>query len=206
MPVLPVPVEQLRPIGYRVVCKLVHPTEVVTPAGLFIPSNRKTNHNKLGKVLAVGNGVWFGKTRPMPVKVGDTCFFQLETNQATNTVYISREHGEVFFLHGDDMIGTLKKPVFDLDNFQVVGTWILVKVGLRSQIKDSKIVLPSTEDTTHEFQTYTVVQVGAGVSLPIQVGDELSLARSRCNPIYLSGELFGWIEEKFVYGAMTGLR
>lgn len=201
-PVLPVPISRLRPIGQRVVVKLVE-TEIKTKNGVIIPSKLDQSFNRLGKVLAVGDGHWQGKQYPIYVKPGDICFFQLEQNEAANTSYIDPEHGMIFFLHNLDMIGTLREPSFDLEYFQVVGPWILVKVAMRSQFSGSTLVLPNTENTTHELQTYTVVQKGCGVKSDINVGDEISLTRSRCNPIYLNRELYGWIEEKFVYGAVT---
>jgi chaperonin GroES len=200
-PVLPVSVNRLRPIGQRVIVKLVE-TEVKTKHGVVVPSKLDESFNRLGKVLAVGNGHWQGQQYPMYVKAGDICFFQLEAQQAKNTAYIDREEGMVFFLHNLDMIGTLSEPSFDLECFQVVGPWVLVKVAVRGNPK-SRIIIPQSENTTHEMQTYTVVQKGSGVKLDIKVGDELSIARSRCNPIYFNNTLYGWIEEKFVYGAMS---
>ena len=200
-PILPCSVNRLRPIGQRVVVKLLD-TEVKTKNGVIIPGKLDQSFNRLGRVLAVGDGLVRGQQFPMHVKPGDICFFQLEATEAKNTSYIDHEHGMVFFLHNLDMIGTLSEPSFDLEYFHVCGPWILVKVATRSLFKDSILVLPNIENTTHELQTYTVVQRGTGVKIDVKVGDEISLVRSRCNPIYLNRDLYGWIEERFVYGAI----
>jgi co-chaperonin GroES (HSP10) len=201
-PLLPVDLKRVRPLGQRVVVKLLE-TEIKTKNGVIIPNKLNESFNRIGRVIAVGDGRYQGQTYPIFVKPGDICFFQLEQQQAMNTSYIDREHGMIFFLHNLDMIGTLSEPSFDLEYFNVVGPWILVKVKMRSLFPDSKIIMPDSENTTHELQTYTVVQVGSGVKSEIKVGEEVSITRSRCNPIYLNHELYGWIEEKFVYGAMT---
>jgi len=200
-PPLPVPLNRLKPLGQRVVIKLVD-TEVKTKNGVLIPSKMDESFNRLGRVLAVGDGIVGGKPNPMFVKPGDICFFQLERLHAVNSSYVDSEHGLVFFLHNLDMIGILSEPYFDLEYFHVVGSWVLVKVALRSIFADSKLVLPQIENTTHELQTYTVVQKGTGVKADFQIGDEIALTRSRCNPIYLDRDLYGWIEEKFIHGSM----
>ena len=192
----------LRPIGQRVAVKLVE-TDIFSAGGIIIPNKRNQHFNKLGRVLAVGDGKVGKDQHTMFVKKGDLCFFQLEEQQASNVSYVDREEGLIYFLHNLDMIGTLKRPVLELDSFHVVGSWILVKVAMRSSLSSSTIILPSSDNTTHELQTYTIVQVGSGVKLGVEVGQELSLARSRCNPIWLGQELYGWIEERFVYGAMA---
>jgi co-chaperonin GroES (HSP10) len=184
------------------VVKLVE-DEVKTKSGVIIPSKRNESFNRLGRVLAVGSGWFQGRHNSIYSKVGDICFFQLEQHQAINTAYMDKEHGLVFFLHDLDMIARLTEPSFDLEYFQVIGPWILVKVETRGLYPDSRIIVPQVENTTAELQTYTVIQKGGGVKIDLNVGDEVSLARTRCNPIYLDRQLYGWIEEKFVYGAMT---
>jgi len=201
-PVLPTSVSRLRPCGQRVVVKLVE-DEVKTKNGVIVPSKRSESFNRLGRVLAVGNGWFQGKHSPMYARVGDICFFQLEQHQAINTAYMDKEHGLVFFLHDLDMIARLTEPSFDLEYFQVIGLWILVKVETRGLYPGSRIIVPQIENTTADLQTYTVIQKGDGVKIDLNVGDEVSLARTRCNPIYLDRQLYGWIEEKFVYGTMT---
>ena len=201
-PKLSTPISRLRPCGQRVVVKLVE-DEVKTKNGVIIPSKRAESFNRLGKILAVGSGWYQGEQHSMYSRPGDICFFQLEQQQAGNTSYIDPEHGLIFFLHDLDMIARLTEPSFDLENFPVIGPWVLVKVETRNMYPNSKIVLPQVENTTSELQTYTVLQKGDGVKIDIKVGDEISLARSRCNPLYLDRQLYGWIEEKFIYGAIT---
>jgi len=192
---------KVKPFGERIVVEFVNELY----EGKIIIPERAGQVNRLGRVLFVGDGVVFnGPNRsvvPMHVAVGDVCMFQMEASQELNTRYVVDDK-PVFFLHQHDMIlkVTGKKLKLELGTVEVIGTWVLVKAfsGI-----ETTLIVPETAKGDTDVQRYRVVQVGSGVKQAIIPGDEVSLVRSRCNPIYFGQELYGFVDSSFVYGSIS---
>jgi chaperonin GroES len=83
-----------KPLGDRVVIKIVKRHDEKTSGGLYKPSGSETT--MLGEVIAVGNGLFTqtGDTIPMSVKVGDTVLLEgtgFKHRNGKDTYHIYRE-------------------------------------------------------------------------------------------------------------------
>jgi len=164
-----------------------------------MPQTREKVHD-LGQVIAVGNGKVNGsdKLREIFVKEGDLVLFQTNAMMVFNATTVI-EGKSVLTLHQGDLIARLTSTVVKLENFNVIGKWILVEPF---SPRTSVIVTPENAPSAMLEERFKVTQRGNAVRDEIKVGDELILERSRCNRFDLNGEKFAYISDDSVYGVV----
>lgn len=166
---------------------------------LVLPQNVKTTGNyELGKVQqASPNSLQI-------VAVGDIVLFQIPNMVKTSTTYRFDKESKVAVIHKGDIIGILRKPHVDIENFEIAGNWMLlsIKIGNPFGIK-TDLVLPDNAKPNLEDIHWNIVQLGRGCTdLPegIKVGDQVIIERTRVNPITLGNTEYGFVDKSYIYG------
>lgn len=66
---------RMKPLGDRIICKVLDTEEKKTPGGIYVPDTAKEKPQE-ADVVAVGSGKYIeGKLVPLDVKVGDRIVF-----------------------------------------------------------------------------------------------------------------------------------
>ena len=162
--------------------------------GILLPPRNAARSHVLGKV--VGEGV----ADPYSERItdnGDVVLFQ-----APDYVLKANSFGDLkkpqVIMPRNDIIARLKSPKVLLENIEILGEWVLLKL-VTSRLK-SPIVIPDTAaSTTNEFTRFQVVQVGKFVKEPISVNDEVVVDRGRANLMQLKGPNDGDPYTDYVY-------
>lgn len=181
---------------------------------------------KWGKVSAVGDGklTWsmreqiagrgFASPEKIPslVSLGDRVCFELNTMIERSQVYRKWQTGmDAIQMLQTDLIGRLKADVVSLENFEILGDFVLVKPVVRNS-RTSLLVLPDSAQKNTEFVYYTVVQKGSTVDLPIKVGQEIIINHGRINALFFStvnqitgtatNDEYGYVIKDYIHGVV----
>lgn len=184
----------------------------------------QTDVLRWGKVNAVGDGKlnWSMREKlagrgfetpaviPNVVNVGDRVCFEMNDMIKHAQVYRRWKAGvDAIQLLQTDLIGRLKTDVVSLANFEILGDFVLVKPIVRNS-SNTLIVLPDTAQKQGEFVYYSVVQKGANVDLPINIGDEIIINHGKINvlmfntvnPITGTSTLdeYGYVIKDYIHG------
>jgi co-chaperonin GroES (HSP10) len=162
---------------------------------ILLPESR-TRSFYIGRIIAVGDGLEpDGKVKPMWVSAGDLVMFQLIGAQVTASQFI-HESNKVRILHQGDVIARLKSNVVKMDNFEILGDWVLSKVEMQS---GTTLVVPDSARQPDMF-TFKLEQKGAGVEHDIQKGEEVYVERMRCNPVEIDRVTYAFCHKSDVHG------
>jgi co-chaperonin GroES (HSP10) len=164
---------------------------------IVLPEHRHVKQ-ELGEVLAVGDGKYrTGEERPMFVKPGDIVMYQLGGPQMAAAAYKVGDQPLKIF-HQGDAIARLKSNVVTLENFEILGNWVLMKV----EVEQSLIHVPEKHATPEQFR-FTVQQVGEGFAMPgIKIGSEVFAERAKCAPIEIDGITYVYTVQDFIHGVL----
>lgn len=183
------------------------------PGAIHIPERaRNRDIHRVGKVIAVGDGQWSNKAAiPMVVKKGDIVYFQTnELIAASNGInWRSADGKETMFLVmlQGDLIAKVNTEASDegvsetdvsVETFDPIGKWCLLKPTLR---QEGTIIIPANAKDGTSFQ-FHVVKKGPLVTLPIEVGNEVSLRMDRCNLVLINREEYAYIDEQYITGVI----
>jgi len=178
-----------------------------------------------GKVATVGDGKLTASMReqlagrgfktdiiPGVVKEGDRVCFELNDMIKHCQVYKRwRDKKDMIQLLQTDLIGRLTGDTVSLDNFQILGDFVLVKPELRGT--GGSILLPSSVEKSPEFVYYRVVQIGSSVGLDIKVGDEIIINHGKVNVLVFNhkdargghvNDEYGYVIKDYVHGVVSG--
>lgn len=161
---------------------------------ILLPEHRLLVH-QLGRVVATGDGKYrSGKSETIWVKEGDIVLYQLGGPQVNNSLF-KLDGKPIRVFHQGDIIARLKKPKVNMENFEIVGNWVL----LSAQQEHLVILVPQAAAAPESF-IFTVVQKGAGVTVGVEVGDTVYPERGKCAPIELDGKVYVWTLQDFLFG------
>ncbi len=156
--------------------------------GIFLSSNPHRGYMAMG-VAAKGNGMVGGVKVPMcEVNVGDRVFVQTNPMQVANNVQKVGDHA-ILTIHEHDVLAVLTKDMYDLtlDDFQPVGTWLLLRVEAPEKV--GMIFLPGSENplkSPGEVKLFLEKQgKQASDSYGIPLGSRVAIDQSRANPLAL---------------------
>lgn len=178
-----------------------------------------------GKVFSVGDGKqtasmreqlagrgFSGEPVPSVVAEGDRVCFELNDMIKYTQVYKRwRDKKDMIQLLQTDLIGRLTGAVVAVENFEILGDFVMVKPELRGT--GGSILLPNTLEKSPEFVYYRVVQIGSRVNLPIAINDEIIVNHGKVNVLVfttrqaddtLKNEEYGYIIKDYVHGVVTG--
>jgi len=162
----------------------------------------KVTHVGDGKVYLPGKkiGTYTPEIEQRYVEIDDIIMFQLPPQIVAAMTYQIGDKGYLF-LHQSDALAKLTKPVCSLENFQIVGRYVLC-TRERTSVTAGGIHLPDTvEDYNDDLNHFKVIQVGQQVT-KCAVGDSLIVDRSKANPISLTGSQYFFIDEAWVHGVI----
>jgi hypothetical protein len=159
-----------------------------------------------------GRGFQGGPIQPL-VALGDRVCFEINDMIKYTQVYKRwRDKKDMIQLLQTDLIGRLKDDRVNIESFEILGDFVLVKPELRGS--GSPIVLPSTVAKSPEFVYYRVVQLGSTVDLPIAVGDEIIINHGKVNVLMLQAqdkgggwhnEDYGYVIKDYVHAVVSGV-
>jgi len=170
---------------------------------IILPQNKYVRH-ELGRVIAVGDGKYRqdpSSATPIPdrtiwVKPGDIIMYQLGGPQIGNAAYKLDEQ-PIRIFHQGDAIATLKTNKITMENIQILGNWVMLRVETQKGL----IVIPDQAQPPENFKFY-LEQKGAGVTLDIAIGEEVLPERGRCAPIDINGKTFVYTHQDFIRGVV----
>jgi len=174
----------IRMLGHR--CLVEHYRPKTSKSAIIIPdaSQEKDTH-RFGKVVAVGDGIFRDKPVQKPVvKVDDTVMFQINQVMENCQKYVIEDR-HFMNLHQGEIIGRLTGGDITVENFEMVGEFVLLKHFYR-QPKGSEIVLPESalRQSASDFIYFRVILKGGGVNKPFDVGDEVVVNYGKLTPIF----------------------
>jgi len=163
--------------------------------GILVKPPTENETHVISRVAAKGDKV------TQDIAVGDILFWQ------TNAII--RKHCAfklggllVFVLLTGDMIARVKNRLVDLQNFQVIGDWCLVR---RVTVQPSKLIIVPDNVIENNQETtvkWILEQKGDTVDCEVGPGQEIMLDRTRANPIQLGQERFAYIHKNFILGTV----
>ena len=162
---------------------------------IVLPEHRLVKH-ELGVVVAVGNGEYrTGEKKTMWVKEGDIVLYQLGAPQQNNALF--KHDGKLIkIFHQGDVIARLKEPKVKIENFEIVGDWVLLSVDVEQGI----IIVPEKVAPSESF-IFKLFQKGAGFKLPgLEIGEEVMPERGRCAPIEIGEKTYVFTHQDFIHG------
>lgn len=203
----------IRLFGPRVLLKYEKPKET---SNIMLPDiTGQHDLHRFGRVKFVGDGDYRDPLTKQQrhddplVKEGELVMFQINDVMRWAQVYRYLEDNMLHVLQGE-LIGRINGESVNLDTFEILGNFVLVKPELRKT--DCAIIRPDTIARTTESVTYTVVQLGSLVNLPIEVGQEIIINHGRVNCIYIMTKKsginppeykqveYGYVFKDFVHG------
>ena len=174
----------IRMFGHR--CLVEHFRPRTSRSTIIIPdAAQQHDTHRFGKVAAVGNGAVKGQPpRPALVAVGDTVMFQI--NQVMeNTQKFVLEGKSYMNLLQTELIGRLRGEDVSVENFEMLGDYVLLKHFFR-KVDGSVIILPEEvmRQSAPDFIYFRVVLKGSTVDLPLEKGDEVVANLGRLTPLF----------------------
>lgn len=165
---------------------------------IAMPRSRNLSY-QIGRVYAVGNGRVNGEVQDMIVKEKEIVLYQLNMIQEQNQRYM-HDSLAVHVIHAGDLIARLKSNVVKMENFEILGAWVLVEPFIKKL--ESNIVLPDTAIEQSEWQRYKLVQAGCNVKHPMTVGQELIVERMMVQPIIIDKKRYGFVSGDRIHGVV----
>lgn len=170
---------------------------------IILPQNKYVRH-ELGRVIAVGDGKYRQdpaltvpiQDRAIWVKPGDIIMYQLGGPQIANAAYKLDEQ-PIRIFHQGDAIARLKTNKITMENIQILGNWVMLRVETQKGL----IVIPDQAQPPENFKFY-LEQKGEGVVLDIAIGEEVLPERGRCAPIEINGKTFVYTHQDFIRGVV----
>jgi co-chaperonin GroES (HSP10) len=163
---------------------------------IILPQNKFIRH-ELGRVLSVGDGKYrTGEAKTMWVAPGDIIMFQLGGPQVNNATF-KLDGKPIRVFHQGDAIARLKTNTINMDNIQILGDWVLLRV----EVQQGTIIVPEQHQSPENFRFY-LEQIGAGFKLDIKVGEEVLPERGRCAPIDINGKTYVYTHQDFIRGVV----
>lgn len=168
---------------------------------IVIPETRSVSY-MIGRALAVG------KKAEEAIKVGDIYMFQVAMDPRTGAPMVPT-HGaadnQVLAQHWRDLIAVVSRTVINTETFNVVGHWILIEPEIRANT--SLIQVPETAQQDPSTVKFKVAQIAMPYE-GLEVGDEVIVDRSRCNPFSLkqpgsTSKGYYYVDRQFVYGVVN---
>jgi co-chaperonin GroES (HSP10) len=173
---------------------------------IFLPEERNRNY-ELGRIIAVGDCKNLeGAQKPAWASVGDMVLYQLIGPQDQNSKFVM-DGKAIRILNQNDLLGRLSNPLVCLENFQILGQWVLLRANLEQV---STIHIPARYVPPQNYR-FHVVQKGDGVSIPLDVGQEVYAERNRTTHLEIkpsnpetpvSDQVFGFCHYQWVYGIL----
>lgn len=165
---------------------------------IMMPDHRHVKR-ELGEVVAVGDGHYrTGEKKPIFVKPGDIVLYQLGGPQMINATYkIGDQPLKIF--HQGDCIARLKSNVVNMENFEILGNWVLLRV----EIQQSLIEVPERFAQPDQLRFF-VEQIGEGFEMPdIKIGTEVFPERGKCSPIEIGQGTYVYTLQDFIHGCLV---
>jgi co-chaperonin GroES (HSP10) len=164
--------------------------ELILPQSKFV-------RNELGRVIAVGDGEYrTGERKTMWVHPFDIIMYQLGGPQINNAVY-KLDDQPIRIFHQGDAIAKLKTSKITMENIQILGNWVLLRV----ETQKGTIIIPEQHQLPENFKFF-LEQKGDGVTLDIAIGEEVLPERGRCAPIDINGKTFVYTHQDFIRGVV----
>lgn len=193
----------------------------VKQGSIFVPDNGQ-DVSKVGRVIAVGDGKKPGiktlthngyyyevtlKDVEMRVKPGDLVYFESNAVSMANAAYDMGNEMLANIAHGD-IIAKIKGSHLDgveitMENFELSPDYVLVKPFMREPAPGIAIPEASKKALAIYFR---VVQIGSGVTKPINIDDELVLNHGYCRPLQIQREDYGYIHQHEIHGTVEESR
>lgn len=192
-------VNRVHLFGDRVLVKNIEET---VSGNLVVPQTRHRAY-EIGEVVSLGDcRAWSGdsitETTPL-VKIGDYVWFQLNPQVAFGLNTVRLEGVTYLALMQHDLLAHLTKPTVTIDNFQILGYWLLLTLVEEAR-PDSVIALPdSVERLDVRNYRYTVAQRGVKAT-NVEVGDEVLIETSRATPVQIGDQKFMYIDSRHILG------
>ena len=184
--------EIIKLFGNRVALKVVEEET----KGILVPAPNAERMHVIARVVALGDKV------KQQINLGDILFWQTNDMIQAHARYQFAKDEPTFILMTGDMVARIRGYVVDRDSFQVIGDWCLIK---RVVVQPSEfIVLPETvvEANQDTVVQWILEQKGDTVDNDMGIGQEVIVDRTRCNPIQLGEERFGYIHKNYVLGTV----
>jgi co-chaperonin GroES (HSP10) len=163
---------------------------------IVLPQNKYVRH-EIGRVLATGDGKYrTGETKPVWVKPGEFVMYQLGGPQINNAGY-KLDEKPIRIFHQGDAIARLKTNKINMENIQILGDWVLLRVETPKGI----IVIPEQHTPPETFKFY-LEQKGENFKLDIAIGEEVLPERGRCAPIEINGKTCVYTHQDFIRGVV----
>jgi co-chaperonin GroES (HSP10) len=166
--------------------------------GLLVPAPTQQRMYMLSRIVAVGDKAQESSDN---YAVDDIIFWQWNGFVEQHNAF--RVNGErIFVLMRGDLIARLSAQKVTLENFSVLGDWVLVR---RTVHQPSKlIVLPDQVAQANQEMTmkFHVEQLGKNVELPLKKGQEVIVDRARTNPLTIGDTDFGYVHKSSVLGLL----
>jgi co-chaperonin GroES (HSP10) len=174
----------IRMFGHR--CLVEHYRPKTSKSAIIIPdaTEQKSTH-RFGKVVAVGDGIFRDKPLQKPVvKMDDIVMFQINQVMENTQKYVLDDR-HFMNLNQGEVIGRLTGGDITIENFEMVGEFVLLKHFFR-QPKGTKIILPedAMRQSASDFIYFKVMLKGGSVDKPFEIGDEVVANYGRLTPIF----------------------
>jgi co-chaperonin GroES (HSP10) len=188
--------------GERVLVEKVNPKQ----GTILIPETAMdSNLYKIGRAVAVGDGVWKGEQRKMHIAPDDLVYFQINAVIAAHCCFEMIKPGgknvSLINLDQKDCVAKLDSNDVGLSGFHPLGSWVLLRPFKRT-LETSLIVLPNTHEDW-QFMYYRIEKIGTGCKMPLQPGQEVVLVHGHAHPIMLGSEEMAYISEDDIHGIVT---
>lgn len=182
---------------------LFEPVDEELVGSILLPQTRNKQY-ELGRVLQVGNGRVRDannviKDTKLIVKPGDIIWFQVIPQMMANCAL--RLRGKTYLnVVQHDLIGRLKSTTVTLENFEILGYWVLLDSFEDPLKEESKIYIPDTvKENPVRALRYYVKQKGEFVT-DINVGDEVVLDKRAAQMVTLNGDPYFYTDSRYIQG------
>lgn len=165
--------------------------------GQLIVPQQVVRQYEMGQVIAIGDGHnrATGTRKNIPVAVGDVVWFQV--NPAMKWHNVTKVDGEAaLHIHAHDVLAKISGKVLKRANFQVVGSWVLLRGKLKTK---GVIVIPDNASGDSVELQYFIDQVGEEAS-HLPVGKEAIIDKKMAHAVDIGDEKFFYIEAAHVHG------
>jgi co-chaperonin GroES (HSP10) len=174
----------VRMFGNR--CLVEHYRPKSSKSQIIIPdAAQQQDTHRFGKVVAVGDGkLKDGKIVAPLVKIGDTVMFQINQIMEATQKYMIDGKSYMNLLQSE-LIGKLTSEDITMDNFEVLGDYLMLKHFFR-QPEGSQIIVPDNiiKQSAPSFIYFKVLKKGINVDTPVEVGDEVICNLGRLTPLF----------------------
>ncbi len=179
--------------------------EVKLKGSILLPPNRAKLY-EIGEVVAVGDLTAYGPERKLSTKEtykpGDLVLFQLPEAYVARAAVMLKGVLHAF-IHIDNIIGRLANDTISVENFNIVGRFILLNAEVRQQ---GIILIPdNASEAKNESIHFSVLQTGKDVreEYGLRKGLEVFPDKGRVNPISIDGKEFCFVDQSDLHGSLS---